>query len=79
MQYIHSGYERIDIALVNTMQLGEYIVERDFQAMTGKGNPLILPAASFAVFFPQDAHKPLLAVAEPVKVKKVVIKCEIAT
>ncbi len=77
VQYIHSGCERIDIALVNTMQLGEYVEERDFQAMNGEGSPLILQAGSFAVFFPQDAHKPLLAVTEPVRVKKVVVKCEV--
>lgn len=77
VQYMYSGCERIDFALVNTMNLGEYVEERDFQAMTGTGNPLTLVPGSFAVFFPQDAHMPGLAVGEPEWVKKVVVKCEL--
>jgi YhcH/YjgK/YiaL family protein len=77
VQYMHSGCERIDFSLVNTMKLGEYVEEGDFQAMTGTGNPLTLVPGSFAVFFPQDAHKPGLAVAELEWVKKVVVKCEL--
>ena len=77
LQYMHSGCERIDFALVDTMKLGEYAEDRDFQAMTGTGNPLTLVPGSFAVFFPQDAHMPGLAVGKPSWVKKVVVKCEL--
>lgn len=77
VQYMLSGCERIDFALVNTMKLGEYSEERDFQAMSGSGSTLNLVAGSFAVFFPQDAHMPGLAVVSPSQVKKVVIKCEL--
>jgi YhcH/YjgK/YiaL family protein len=77
VQYMHSGTERIDFALLNTMKLGEYVAEKDFQAMSGSGNPLILVPGSFAVFFPQDAHMPGLAIGEPSQVKKIVVKCEL--
>lgn len=77
VQYMLSGCERIDFALVNKMKLGEYSPEKDFQAMTGSGSTLNLTAGSFAVFFPQDAHMPGLMVGSPSQVKKVVMKCEL--
>ncbi|PKO03189.1 MAG: YhcH/YjgK/YiaL family protein [Chloroflexi bacterium HGW-Chloroflexi-5] len=77
VQYIQSGCERIDYALLNTMTLGDYAQDRDFQAMTGIGSPLTLSAGSFAVFFPQDAHMPGLACGMQLQVKKVVVKCEL--
>jgi len=77
VQYILSGSERIDFALTNTMKLGDYIEERDFQAMSGSGSTLNLKAGSFAVFFPQDAHMPGLAVGAPSQVKKIVVKCDL--
>jgi len=77
VQYMHSGCERIDYALLNTMTLGDYAQDRDFQAMTGTGSPLNLVAGSFAVFFPQDAHMPGLACGMQLQVKKIVVKCEL--
>ena len=77
LQYMHSGCERIDFALLETMKLGEYAEDRDFQAMTGTGSPLNLVAGSFAVFFPQDAHMPGLACGMQLQVKKIVVKCEV--
>lgn len=77
VQYMLSGSERIDFALLNTMKLGEYFPEKDFQAMSGSGSTLNLTAGSFAVFFPQDAHMPGLTIEAPTKVKKVVVKCEL--
>ncbi|MHB8088995.1 MAG: YhcH/YjgK/YiaL family protein, partial [Anaerolineaceae bacterium] len=77
VQYMLSGCERIDFALLHTMKLGEYNAEKDFQAMSGSGSTLNLVEGSFAVFFPQDAHMPGLAVGKPEWVKKVVVKCEL--
>ncbi len=74
VQYIISGTELIGFALLNTMKLGEYNPEKDFQAMTGSGQMLKLTAGDFAVFFPQDAHMPGLEDGERALVKKVVVK-----
>lgn len=38
---------------------------------------LLLQSASFAIFFPHDAHMPCLSVTEPMTVKKVVIKVKV--
>ena len=77
VQYMLSGCERIDFALLDTMKLGEYFPEKDFQAMSGSGNALNVVEGSFVVFFPQDAHMPGLTVDAHSQVKKVVVKCEL--
>jgi YhcH/YjgK/YiaL family protein len=77
VQYMLTGCERIDFALLSSMKLGEYIPERDFQPMSGSGQSLNLIAGSFAIFFPQDAHMPGLAFGTPSQVKKVVVKCKL--
>jgi YhcH/YjgK/YiaL family protein len=77
VQYIVSGSEKIGFAMLNSMQLGEYNPERDFQAMFGEGQFMTMIPGSFAVFFPQDAHMPGIAMEELAPVKKIVIKCAV--
>jgi len=77
VQYIVSGTELIGFALVNTMKLGEYIPEKDFQSMKGSGQMMQMSAGDFAVFYPQDAHMPGLENGKQTLVKKVVVKCAI--
>ncbi len=74
IQYILQGSERIGIASCSQMELGIYNPEKDFQAMSGIGQQIILQSGSFVVFFPQDAHMPCLAADEFLPVKKVVLK-----
>ena len=75
VQYMLHGCERIDFALLDHMQLGEYNPEKDSQALNGQGQHLLLEEGSFVVFFPQDAHMPGLSLGKPEKVKKIVLKC----
>jgi YhcH/YjgK/YiaL family protein len=77
LQYMLSGRERIDFALLNTMQVGEYDADRDFLPMSGSGYRLDLIPGSFVIFYPQDAHKPGLAAELPEQIKKIVIKCAV--
>jgi biofilm protein TabA len=74
VQYIFSGRERMGFAHLSTMQLGEYVPERDFQPMTGSGNQIDVFAGAFVIFHPEDAHMPGLAVTIPEPVKKIVVK-----
>lgn len=77
VQYMLSGCERVDFALINTMQLGDFFSEKDFQAMTGTGHSLNLFTGSFVIFHPQDAHMPGLSIGLSTLAKKIVVKCEI--
>jgi YhcH/YjgK/YiaL family protein len=77
IQYLVLGEERIFFSPLDRMQTQDYIPEKDFVPMTGRGMLLDLSAGTFVVFFPQDAHMPGLAVDMPVAVKKVVVKIRI--
>jgi YhcH/YjgK/YiaL family protein len=51
-----------------------YSAERDVAFYTGQGDWLTLAAGMFAVFFPQDVHRPGAQAGPPTVVKKVVMK-----
>lgn len=77
IQYMLSGCERIDFGLIDHMQLGEYNPDKDFQALDGQGQTLLLEEGSFVFFFPQDAHMPGLSIGQYEVVKKIVVKCQL--
>lgn len=77
VQCVVAGRERMGFAQLQTMQVGEYIPEKDFVPMTGKGHFVDVFAGAFVVFFPEDGHMPCLAVDAPEAVKKVVVKIKI--
>lgn len=77
IQYMASGQERMGFANIRTMQLGEYMPEKDFQPMTGNGNHVDVFAGAFVIFFPEDGHMPGLCVNAPEPIKKVVLKVKI--
>lgn len=74
IQYVQRGQERMGFASLATMNLGEYVPEKDFLPMSGLGNFVDVFAGSFVVFFPQDGHMPGLCVDAPEPVRKVVLK-----
>lgn len=74
VQYVASGQERMGFANLRSMQLGEFVAEKDFQPMTGVGNHVDVFAGSFVIFFPEDGHMPSLCVQAPEPVRKVVLK-----
>ena len=82
IQYLLLGEERIACLPVERMKEAQpYNEENDaaFYAADLKLQPsyLSLLPGYFAIFFPQDGHKPQLCVDKQMKVKKVVIKIEI--
>jgi YhcH/YjgK/YiaL family protein len=77
IQYMAHGTERMGFANLQTMQLGEFVPEKDFQPMTGVGNLLDVFAGSFVIFFPEDGHMPGLLVSTPEKIRKVVLKVRV--
>jgi YhcH/YjgK/YiaL family protein len=81
IQYIISGEEVMGWAALEAVPaMTPYDAEKDVSygmlpasAMT----PVRMSAGLAAVFFPEDAHAPKLAVSAPVAVKKIVIKVAI--
>ena len=78
IQYIVSGREAIGFAPLGGQTItSEYNPDKDIAFFSGETTPLILEAGMFAVFFPQDVHRPCMQINGPEKVKKVVVKVRI--
>ncbi|UAY77542.1 YhcH/YjgK/YiaL family protein [Pasteurella canis] len=78
VQYLHSGTERIGVM----PDLGQYSIaqdydnERDILFYQDVENEveLIMRPGNFAVFFPQDIHRPACLDQQSTKIRKVVVK-----
>ena len=82
IQFIVSGREKILYAPVEELQPGTpYNEAKDVEKYSGETVKnaafTILPAGSFAVYLPQDGHKPGCMVDSPEPVVKVVIKVQL--
>ncbi|MGB8215440.1 MAG: YhcH/YjgK/YiaL family protein [Anaerolineales bacterium] len=74
LQVILQGSEKIGYANLNRLTQGEYNAVKDFLPLFGEGDLLTLQSGSFAIFLPEDAHMPGIAIDTLSLVKKVVIK-----
>ena len=75
VQYVIAGTERIGYANLSALRpRAPYDADKDLLVHDGSGSFFDVPAGSFAIFAPQDAHMPCLAAGEPAHVRKVVIK-----
>lgn len=75
IQYIVSGREAIGYApLTNQAVLTPYAPEKDIVFFMGETTQLVVEQGMFAVFFPQDVHRPCMQIDGPVSIKKVVVK-----
>ena len=80
IQYIVEGEEGMEVAPKNTMEVSvPYNPEKDVEFYVSKeGNcKMVITAGGYAVFYPQDAHKPCIRVKEPVTIKKIVGKVRV--
>jgi len=77
LQFVVSGEERIGFGPIERFTRGAYDAERDFEALTGDGDFLRVPAGSFVLLWPGEPHMPGMAVDAPVPVKKIVVKIRI--
>jgi len=78
VQYVVAGCEQMGYAPLSTVDETEpYNTGRDVGFYQGRGTMLRVPAGSFAVFFPDDAHMPCIADGEPAEVRKVIVKVRI--
>ena len=80
IQFMVSGIEMVHcIPREGLAPVGEYdpVEDAQFYADTKPGVSFLLCPESFAIFFPEDAHKPAMALDEPAEAKKVVIKVRV--
>jgi biofilm protein TabA len=80
IQYVISGVERMGYAPAASMKvIKPYDPEKDIMFLDGKGDLLTVNAGMFAVFGPQDAHRPKVAVDAPAPERKIVVKVAAGT
>ena len=80
IQYLVYGNERIQyLPLDDLVELIPYSTDSDMSFYLGGAAPvdLHLGHGFFTILYPQDGHKPQVAITEPEKVKKIVIKVRI--
>ncbi len=75
VQYIVEGVEAMGVADVDALsEIEAYDPDKDVAFYDGEGFTIVVPAGSFVIFHPQDAHKPCLMIDAPAHVRKVVVK-----
>lgn len=78
VQYLHSGEERIGVApdLGNNKITQDYNPERDilFYQDAENESELIMKKGNFAIFFPEDVHRPGCIHQQCSKIRKIVVK-----
>lgn len=80
IQYVAAGTEVIYYAPTDRLQaVTDYHAANDYQlyADPSAATPLHLAAGSFAIFYPQDGHKPGCINGAACRIKKIVIKARV--
>jgi YhcH/YjgK/YiaL family protein len=77
LQVVVQGMERIGYAHLSRLTPGPYDTDRDFLRLDGEGDFLVLKEGGFALFMPEDAHMPGIAMDSSGPVKKVVVKISV--
>lgn len=80
IQYIVDGIECVEYAFRDgLMPATPYNAKEDVLFLMDRAETTGFPltAGSFAIFFPEDAHKPAMCIDMPKTVKKVVVKVKI--
>lgn len=78
VQYIANGVEQMGYAFIGSLEVTkEYDSEADYLLLQGNGNMVVCKTGTFAIFGPEDAHMPCIAVDLPTPVKKVVVKVKV--
>jgi YhcH/YjgK/YiaL family protein len=79
IQLLTRGAEAVGICNRIACREFPYDSEKDFLKLEGPTDRLTLNPGSFAVFFPDDGHMPMLQLEDtPVQVKKVVFKVPVS-
>ena len=80
IQYMAEGEEIIQYAPLAQLTVETPYTAKDDYALYKEptsSTSLLLPAKSFAIFYPDDGHKPGCCIAGSIAVKKVVVKVKI--
>ncbi len=81
LQFLQSGQEKIGISTDtgHNQPAGDYIPERDIQFYETSENEFFITMVpgSFAMFYPEDVHRPACIDGEASNIRKIVVKIEL--
>ncbi len=78
VQFLANGTESMGYGYIDGFTVSkDYDEQGDYLLYTGSGNELVMTPGSFAILWPHDVHRPTVAVAEPMAVRKVVVKVRV--
>ena len=78
VHYVVEGAERMGYAHIARLEVTQpYDAAKDCEMLRGQGDFVGLPAGTFAIMYPDDAHMPCLAVKDSAPVNKVVVKLRV--
>ena len=80
LQYVITGEENMAKAPVTSVTVNKpYDAAADIAYYTGEGKVYTVPAGTFMLFFPTEAHRPNITPGGNKVVKKIVIKIKVAS
>lgn len=80
LQYVISGEEKMAKAPLASVTVNKpYDEAADIAYYTGEGKMYTVPAATFMLFFPSEAHRPNITPGGNKVVKKIVVKVNVAS
>jgi biofilm protein TabA len=74
IQYIIQGEEKMGYTNTENTQVVEANKDKDLMFLEGNGDLFLVKEGSFAIFTPQDAHRPCICTNQPQYIKKAVVK-----
>jgi len=78
IQYVLAGTEQMGYAHIDDMEvIQDALVEKDCLYYAGEGSMILAKPGTFAIFFPEDVHRPGVMVGESEAIKKVVVKIKV--
>lgn len=78
VQYVADGAEQMGYAYIDTLKVTkEYDPAGDYSLLEGRGCMMECQSGTFAVFGPEDAHMPCIAIDAPRPIVKVVVKVRV--
>lgn len=74
IQYVIQGAEKMGYTNIEETKVEEEIKENDVMFLEASGDDFLVKEGYFAVFTPQDAHRPGMCVDQPTFIRKAVVK-----
>jgi len=74
IQYVIKGQERMGYTHIENAKVVEEYMDKDLMFLEANGDNFTVHEGSFAIFTPEDAHRPGMCVDQPQPIRKAVVK-----